>query len=186
MPADIQIISSDEIRSEKMSFKDMVVRCLDRIHVLASQTTEKNTRASMAAYEESIASLHCFLSVYYGTQYNENARQIEAELNENRQMKDIKRLMILRQWLALITRNLSRVGMVPPIDVVYDMATPEQKVEEETLEFLRIMRKFIRLNKQTEMIEWFKKGGKLEKKTVVIERPKIEDIIDASYLRKKV
>ena len=186
MPDDsFTIVAPEDIRSEKLSFKDMVIRCLDRIHIVASQMAEKNTRSSMAAYEEAIASLHCFLSPYYITtkSYQNETKNIIEELNNERAYKDIERLKKLREWLGLIVKNLSKVGLLPPIDIEYDMSTPEQRRTEEEVEFRRILRRMLREERKQDILDWIESKGIKEK--VKTNLPKIEDIIDSVYLSKK-
>jgi len=185
LATELEIIAPEDIRSEKQTFKEMIIGCLNRIHIISSMFAKENTRASMRALEESIAYLHCFLAPYYGKDYEEKSRLIQASLEEERGIKDFQKFIYLRQWLALICRNLGKVGLLPPIDVIYDMSTPDQIMEEEKHEFLRIMRKFIKNNKREEIVQWIKQNGIIEKKKIVIERPKIEDVIDAVYLPKE-
>lgn len=186
MPDDsFKVVAPEDIRSEKLSFKDMVIRCLDRIHIVASQMAEKNTRASMASYEEAIAALHCFLSPYYTTTktYQNETKEIIENLNNERGYKDIERLKKLREWLALIIKNLSKVGLLPPIDIEYDMSTPTQRRIEEEADFRRIMRRLLREERKEEIMEWLEKKGIKEKNKVYT--PKIEEIIDPVYLPQK-
>ena len=180
----VEIISPEDIRSEKMSFTDMIIRSLDRIHTIASQMTEKNTTQSIAGYEESIAVLHSFLAQYYGTKYEIEVQKIEEELTDLEYDKDRDCRKLLHKWLGLICKNLGKVGLLPPIDVIYDMATPQQRLEEETDEFQRVMRKLIEKGKKEEITEWLALDGKVVEERVKVKIPKIEDILDPVYLRK--
>jgi len=186
LPAgELEIIPPEDIRSEKQTFKEMIICCLNRIHIISSTFAKENTKASLRALEESIAYLHCMIAPYYGKDYEQKSRELQAALEETRGLKEFENYLHLRQWFALICRNLGKVGLLPPIDVIYDMSTPEQIMEEEKGEFLRIMRKLIRQDRRAEVVQWVRQNGVIKKPRIVIERPKIEDIIDAVYLHKE-
>jgi hypothetical protein len=181
-----ELIAPEDIRSEKMTFKDMIIRCMDRLHTISSQMMEKSSWQAVAGYEESIALLHSYVSPYYDEKYNSAVSLIEQKLEAKPYSADKEYIKLLRAWVKLIVKNIGRVGLLPPIDIELDMATPDQIAEEEQEEFLRIMKKLCKNNRKEEIVKWLELDGKIP----VIKREQkvysISDIIDPAYLQKKV
>lgn len=179
---DFEIVAPEDIRTEPMTFRDMLIRCLDRIHVVGCQMAEKNTKAALAAYEESVVIVHCYVESYYNKQNKSTAVTLIKDLSEERQFKDIERLQKLRELLSLILRSSHKVIQPPAIDVEYDMLTSTQKKAEEEAKVRQVIRRLISEDRQKELMQWIERGGQEEK--IKVQKPKIEDIIDKTYLQR--
>lgn len=176
---EFEVIATEDIRAEPMTFKVMLIRCLDRIHDVGCKMAEKNTKSGLAAYEESIVILHCYAQAYYTEKNRNEADLILNELELERGFKDMERIQKLRKLLALIVQSGARVIQPPPIDVVYDLTTSVQKKILEEEDCRRIINRMLKEGRTEELQKWV--SGEKEEK-IKKPKPKISDIIDKSYL----
>lgn len=180
----MEILATEDIRGETISFQDMIIRCLDRIHSLAGNQAKKNSLGSIRSYEESVGVLHSYLAPYYSDSFLKKSEKIQEELHSLKWEKGQERYDKIREWLSLIVQNLGVVGLLPPIDVIYDISTPEQREEEEKMELEKLVRKFAEKDEKY-LQKVFARKGKLKKKKKPVEKPDISDIIDKRYLNNK-
>jgi len=177
-----QIIPTEDIRSETMSFQQVIIRSLDRIHFLASAKIQQGDLASINSYQESVALLHCFLAPYYKKDFELKTDAIQAKLNERKYDKSVEKIYLIRAWLQEIVKNLGVIGLLPAVDVAYDTSTPEQLVVEEKVEFERLFRRWAKKD-EAYVEKVVKLKGDVDRKSKWVKPDiTIKDIIHSSYL----
>jgi len=181
----IDIIPTEDIRSEPKTYPQFIITSLNRLTFLAPILVEKDTAKSWRALETAVRFIDSNVVPYHTTDYQKNVTEIEDELvNMNIYDKNYYYIVLLQRWVKEITKLLPRMGALPPTVIEeYDLATKEQLEAEKRETAISFLKEILK--------EKGKKGieelvAELQRPPQKKEKPKsmltIADVIDKSYL----
>ena len=127
MPPPIRSTPIQDIRSDSMTYQNLIIFTLNRISQHTYQASESPNPDKLKALEAEIGFLDSFVGPYYTEEYGQIIIALEKLLDgqrhylESDQRREFQKL--LRQWIKEIIKRLGSpgIGILPAISTSYTL-----------------------------------------------------------------
>jgi len=181
----VNIIPTEEIRSEPNTYPELILKSYYRALFLAPKFAKENNPYSTWAFETIVRGLHGAAQPYHTETYKAKTSVIANNLNiPLLYSKDKGYFLHLFEWLEEIATLFPKMGVLPPTVVEeLDLATTEIIEMEQKEATMKYIKKLLDEKGEKEVKKFIEEiKNPVPEPKIIRPRMTIADVIDKSYL----